>query len=375
MPGSVRGTKGKEGSSEQASNNTPLSKSWIGGSFGIVLTILVVIISIQAMIDCDLLLYFLPYDDKNTLQNKNIPFPGHFRDQVIWITGASSGIGAALALDLVKGGAKVIISARREEQLISVQKQASKMFPPSEGFHPIHVMPLDVLDYQAQESVTKSILESFGNIDTLVLNAGRSQRSLAVDFNLAGTKDLFELNFFSYVSLTKLVLPSMQKRRSGHIVVISSLAGKMGVPISSSYSSTKFALSGFFDAVRAEVSRDNIHITMVCPGPVQSEIVANAMLADLATPSGTALHSIKNEDNEKKMTTERCTYLISKAMKFKLDEVWISQQPYLALTYLSTYAPGIMRQLWKKVIGPARVKAMLQGGDVYDVKQLFGMKK
>lgn len=306
-------------------------------------------------LDCDVLLYVLPFDDKAASTS--------FKEQIVWITGASSGIGAALVMDMVKGGAKVIISARREEQLLAVQKKAAEEYPNS---HPVFVMPLDVINASAREEATAKILQTFGHIDVLVLNAGRSQRALATEFELESTRDLFELNFFSYVALTKLVLPSMQARRSGTIVVMSSLAGKMGVTISSSYSASKWALHGYFDALRSEVSRDQITVTLVCPGPVQSEIAQMSMKS--------AARIVHIENNDKKMATERCTYLVAKAIHHKLDEVWISNQPFLLFTYLSTYAPGIFRQLYKRVVGPGRVKALVGGGDVYDVKSLLGFK-
>jgi len=324
--------------------------------FGVVLA---VVIAIQALIDCDLGLFIAEklYDG-----SKGQPF----KDQVVWITGASSGIGASLALDMVEGGARVIVSARRVEEMVKVQKEAAKRYPSA---HAIEVIPLDVTDADAQKAALSAVLESYGKVDALILNAGRSQRALAVDFTVAETKSLFDLNVFSYMEFTRLILPHMQKRRSGKIVVMSSLAGKMGVPISSSYSATKWALHGYFDAIRSEVSRDGIKVLVVCPGPVKSEIVAKAMYSE------SAARSVGSDDNEKKMPTERCTRLVAAAMYFGLSEVWISFQPFLFFTYLSEYSPFLARQLWTRVVGPARVKTMLEGGDVFDVKKIFGLTK
>jgi len=317
---------------------------------------------LQALIDADVGLWFL---DKFYTSSPTVAKP--FKDHVVWITGASSGIGAALAHDMVEGGAKVIISARRQDQLMEVQKSAANKYPESGGYHAIDILPLDVTDLPAQAVALEKVMGKYGHLDTLVLNAGRSQRALAVDFPLTDTKSLFDLNVFSYMELTRLVLPHMQKRHAGKIVVMSSLAGKMGVPISSSYSASKFALHGYFDAIRAEVSRDGVKVLMVCPGPVKSEIVAKAMY------SKTAAGSVGSDDNEKKMPTERCSRLVASAMYFGLSEVWISHQPFLLFTYLSEYCPFLARQLWTGVVGPARVKTMLEGGDVFDVRKLFGL--
>lgn len=155
--------------------------------------------------------------------------------KVVWITGGSSGIGAQLAGELVREGAQVILSARREAELEAVAASCIGKLKP-------FVLPLDVLDYDAQAKAYAQVIEKFGRIDSLVLNAGRSQRSLAEDFPLSGTKEIFELNVFSTINLAKLALPHMIERRSGQLVVVSSLAGKIATPISSSYSGTKFAL-------------------------------------------------------------------------------------------------------------------------------------
>ena len=128
-------------------------------------------------------------------------------------------------------------------ELADVKALAATTYPSSPA---IDVLPLDVLDSSAQQAAYKSIIDKYKHIDVVVLNARRSQRSLAMDFDVDQTRDLFNLNFFSYVSTTKLVVPDMQKRKSGKIVVMSSLAGKMGVTVSSSYSATKFALHGYF---------------------------------------------------------------------------------------------------------------------------------
>ena len=140
---------------------------------------------------------------------------------------------------------------------------------------PISV-PLDVLSFEKQKEAHDTIIKKFGKIDSIVLNAGRTQRSLALDTDISQTKEILELNFFSTVNLARIVLKDMALKKSGNVIVISSVAGKFGVPISSSYSASKFALQGYFDSLRAEVSSQGIHVTTVCPGPVESEIADHA---------------------------------------------------------------------------------------------------
>jgi dehydrogenase/reductase SDR family protein 7 len=128
----------------------------------------------------------------------------------IWITGASSGIGARLACDLTEKGAQVIVSARRIEQLNDVSKRCS-------GKHIPYVLPLDVLDLESHETAFNKIIGVFGKVDSLVLNAGRSQRNPAIDTPFNVTTSIMELNFFSVVHLAKVVLPSMINRKSGQV--------------------------------------------------------------------------------------------------------------------------------------------------------------
>lgn len=141
-----------------------------------------------------------------------------------------------MALALTRAGAQVIISARRANQLEEVANLCAEV-----GKKP-YVLPLDITNEEAQRAAYDEIVAKFGIIDSLVLNAGRSQRATAMDTSLKETRDLFELNVFSFISLTKIVVPSMIERRTGQIVVISSVSGKIGVAGLSSYASTKFAL-------------------------------------------------------------------------------------------------------------------------------------
>jgi dehydrogenase/reductase SDR family protein 7 len=319
----------------------------MGYFYTVFLVAVAVYIKLFLLTDCDPALQVLPYSslDKS------------FTNKVIWITGASSGIGASLAQELTAGGAKTILSARRIDQLEDVANKCALL-----GERPF-VVPFDMTDFDEHDKAFNLIIEKFGRIDVLVLNAGRSQRALAMDTDIKDTKALMDLNFLSFVSLAKLVVPTMTSSESGgQVVVVSSLTGRIGTPIASSYSASKHALHGYFDALRGEVNFKGVNIQIVCPGPVESEIAL------------TAIRSSKTEvtPDEKKMPTERCTFLMAKGMKWKLDETWISNQPFLAIMYITTYLPFTFRQLNKYVIGPSRVKTLEVGGDVYSMKNFFG---
>lgn len=314
----------------------------------VAITVAIVALAVFFKSDCDLFLFF-----------SKIPNPqSAFDANVVWITGASSGIGAALAKELTKAGAQVVISARRVEQLEQVAAECVG------GKKPM-VVPLDVTDLQSHQEAYDKIVQEFGRVDMLVLNAGRSQRNPAVETPFDVTKSIMELNFLSVVHLAKVVLPSMVARKSGHLVLMSSLSGRMGTPLASSYSASKYAMHGYFDALRSEVAGDNITVSIVCPGPVESEIHLTTYRKQDTPPA----------PEGKKMSTLRCIELVMRGLYYKVDEMWISDQPFLFFTYLNVYFPWVSRQLFK-VVGPLRVKILKEGGNIYDVKNIiFNMKK
>ncbi|XP_067098878.1 dehydrogenase/reductase SDR family member 7 isoform X2 [Osmerus mordax] len=194
---------------------------------------------------------------------------------VVWITGASSGIGEELAYQLAGCGSSLILSARRTDELNRVKLGCLKCSDLQD--EDILVLPLDLLERESHDAKTKAAFQHFGRIDILINNGGRSQRSLFVETSVDVYQALMDLNFLGTVSLTKQVLLHMTQRGSGSIVTISSVAGLIGVPLSTGYSASKHALQGFFNSLRTELSdHPKILISTVCPGPVQSQVVQNA---------------------------------------------------------------------------------------------------
>jgi dehydrogenase/reductase SDR family member 7B len=192
-----------------------------------------------------------------------------FQNQVVWITGASSGIGEALVYAFLQKGAKVIISARRIAELERVKAQTN-----SEN---VYILPMDLIENETFSQKTAEALAAFGQIDVLVHNGGISQRSWVRETDMSVHRRIMEVDYFSYVGLTRELLPHFTQRRSGHFVVISSVMGKLGTPMRSAYAAAKHALHGFFDCLRAEVWQDNIQVTVICPGFVQSQVTMNAL--------------------------------------------------------------------------------------------------
>lgn len=306
--------------------------------------------------DADLLLFLSP----------KYP-PQAFSGQVVWIIGASSGIGAYLAVDFASTGAQVVLSARRVEMLENLVKEIQAKHPTAPA--PL-VLPLDATNFELHEPTLQTVLSKFGKVDQLILNAGIGQAQEALTTPFEDTQKFINLNFMSLVSIAKVTLPSMVKQRSGHILVISSLAGVFGTPLMSSYSASKFALHGYFNALRSEVSElYNISITIACPGPVESEI-HDKLVKDSSLPG---------EQRVQMMTTQRCSDLILTGLYHKLSYLWIADFTYVSAAYLAQYTPGFGRFIVKTFAGPMRIYAATTGGQVFDpvyvVKiLLLGMK-
>ena len=193
-----------------------------------------------------------------------------FQDKVVWITGASSGIGEALAVAFSREGAKLVLSSRNAAELERVRKECAA---PDRHL----VLPLDLTQQDAIDRAAAEVLKHFQRVDVLVHSGGVSQRSLVIETDLATDRAIMDLNFFGTVALTKAVLPSMLARKSGHIVPISSVIGHVGVPLRSAYAASKHALHGFFDTLRAETEKDGIRVTIVCPGYVRTKVSENAL--------------------------------------------------------------------------------------------------
>lgn len=200
-----------------------------------------------------------------------------FKGRVVWITGASSGIGAALALKFAAAGAKLILSSRQEQALLDLR---DKCLAHGSDMESILVLPLDITDQASLDDKFSTALSFAGRIDLLLNNAGVSQRSTLLTTDMATYRDLFEVNVFGQIALTKLVVPLMIEQGGGHIAVTASVAGKIGVPFRTGYCATKHAMMGFFDSLRSEVSHHNIKITTITPGYIRTNISQNALRGD-----------------------------------------------------------------------------------------------
>jgi short-subunit dehydrogenase len=198
-------------------------------------------------------------------------FPG----QSVWITGASSGIGRALAVAMAREGAELLLSGRNETALAETAAACGGA----------QVLPFEATALETLPQVVETALQRMGRIDMLVNNAGISQRSLALDTGFEVYRQLMEVDFFAPLRLTQLVLPHMVARRRGALVNNASIAGKFGSPMRTGYCAAKHALIGWSDALRAEIAQYGVAVHVITAGYVQTDVARNALTGD-GTPSG-----------------------------------------------------------------------------------------
>jgi dehydrogenase/reductase SDR family protein 7B len=258
-------------------------------------------------------------------------------DKIVWITGASSGIGEALVYAYNAAGAKLIISSRNGDQLSRVKSNCKDNFN-------VRILQLDLEDNNSLSSKAEDAIRIFGRIDILINSGGISQRSLALETDVNTEKRFLDINFWGTVTLSKAVLPRMIAQNSGSIVCISSLVGKFGTRYRSAYAASKHALHGYFDSLRIELENPNIHIMLACPGFVRTNVTINALTADGST-QGTM-----DDAQENGMSPEKCAKLMIKAINAKKEEVYIGGKETNGVL-LKRFFP----KLFSKIIRKAKV--------------------
>ncbi len=258
----------------------------------------------------------------------------YFQNKNIWITGASSGIGRAFAIQLSALGAFVILSSRNTEKLKQVQ---------SELQHPIKsfIFAIDMEDEKSIAEASKKILDQY-EVDILIHGAGISQRSSCLETSFETEDKIMKTNFQGVTRLTKPVLNSMSQRRKGHFVILSSVSGKIGTPFRSSYAASKHALHGYFDSLRAEESDNGISVTIICPGYINTNISQNALLGD-GSP-----HVKKDANSENGMNVDLFVKKALKAISQKKSEVNIGGKEIFGII-LKRFLPNILNRIVKNI--------------------------
>lgn len=259
-------------------------------------------------------------------------------NKTIWITGASSGIGEALAYALNKKKAKLILSARRSEELERVQQNCQN---PED----VKILPLDLTDTDSLNEKVEKAISCFGQVDMLINNGGISQRSLIKDTDLSVDRRVMEVNYFGTIALTRALLPHMIERQSGHMVVVTSAVGIITTKFRSGYAASKHALHGFFDTLRIEHHDDNIDVTIVCPGFIQTAITMNALMGD-----GNPQQKMDQVTAEG-MPADKFARKMVRALEARKEEVYIGGDKEKLAIYLKRFWPT----LFSKMIRNAKV--------------------
>ena len=260
----------------------------------------------------------------------------NFQNKTIWITGASSGIGEALAVEWSTFKPTLILSGRNVEKLEEVRDKCTALGAKA------HIVKLDLTDTASIKTASEEVFAKIATVDILVNNGGISQRSMAIETPMEVDKTVMETNFFGAVNLTKMVLPAMVKNGGGHIVVISSVVGKFGFPLRTAYSASKHALQGYFDSLRAEMTPDNINVTMVSPGRIYTNISLNAIDKDGRK------HGVMDPGQVKGMPADKCAQKIISAVNRNKKDILIGKTELL-MVFFRKYIPALYYKMASNV--------------------------
>lgn len=251
-----------------------------------------------------------------------------FTEKTIWITGASSGIGKAVAIKLSKENTHLILSDINEKGLREVADICKKNGCTTK------IAPVDLSDEKSVNSVIMRVIDKKTTIDCLYHFAGISQRSLVRETPIFVDRKIFEINFFGAVALTKAVLPEMINNGGGQIAVTSSIVGKFGFPYRSSYSATKHALHGFFESLRAENKHNNIQVSIIIPGRVKTNISINAINKDGKT------HAKMDDGQDSGITAEKAAGIICRNLKKNKKEILVGGKE-LMMVHIRRFLPRL----------------------------------
>lgn len=257
--------------------------------------------------------------------------------ETVWITGASSGIGEACAYRWAEGGARLVLTATNAEKLASVAAKCREKGAPD-----VAVFPYDLSHPEGIPALARDAWEAFGDLSTIFLNAGISQRTSVEDTSMEMVRTLMEIDYFAPVAIAKEILPLMVARGDGHIAVTTSIAGRFGFPLRCGYCSAKSALYGFFESLQAEYYDKGIRVTLVCPGRVRTNISLRAL------DKGGKPHGKMDPGQAGGITTEKAARIIVKAIHKSRREVLVGGKE-LIMVHIKRFFPGLCARLLRKL--------------------------
>lgn len=248
---------------------------------------------------------------------------------VVWITGASSGIGEACAYRYASSGATLVLTSSSAGKLAAVEAECR-----GKGAAQVLSLPYDLQNPEGMEQLVETAWTAFGGVDILFCNAGVSQRTKVADTSMDTVRKIMEINYFAPVGIVKAILPRMLSAGGGHIAVTTSIAGRFGFPLRCAYSSSKHALYGFFETLRAEYGRRGITVTIVCPGRVRTNISVNALAG------GGERYGVMDPGQEKGISADAAAKKIVKAIRRGRREVLVGGGELL-MVYVKRFFPGL----------------------------------
>jgi short-subunit dehydrogenase len=259
------------------------------------------------------------------------------RGKVIWITGASRGIGAALAEEFSRQGARLLLSAPAGEQA-GLDQTRQRCTSPS--VH--HLVPFDLTEPEEIATAHRRAIELAGRIDILINNAGMTHRSRILETSLDVDRRIMEVNYFGPVALTKLVVPEMIRQGSGQVVAIASVLGLIATPQRSAYIAAKHALNGFFEALRTETADQGIDVTLVFPGFVNTDISAHALTGDGGT------YGRQDPGQATAMSPAELALRVVAGVAAREPRLLIAGKEK-ALVYLGRFSPALVSQIVRRI--------------------------
>ncbi|XP_065091882.1 dehydrogenase/reductase SDR family member 7-like [Ochlerotatus camptorhynchus] len=298
--------------------------------------------------------YFLDSDFELYLLSKLGKPVESLRGKVVWITGASSGIGRDLAIILAKHSVRLCLSSRKQSELMKVKKDC---LDASRGYlhsNDIFVMPMDMLEIESHQKYFDNVIDHFKTLDILVNNAGRSQRAEWNTIQLKVDRELFELDVFAVVNMSRIALNYfVTNGLQGHIAVTSSVTGLVGFPNSATYTAAKHALHGYFETLQNEGF--GIDVTIFCPGPTATNFLQECF----TSTSGEKFSKPVNAD-DRRLTSERCAELYAIALANKTPLSWAGTRPMNFIFYIGCYYPNVKRCLIN-TLGMANIDRLRNG--------------
>ncbi|XP_074602429.1 dehydrogenase/reductase SDR family member 7-like [Brevipalpus obovatus] len=273
------------------------------------------------------------------------------RGKVIWITGSASGIGQSVAFELANCGCKLALSDVNESGLAETVSRCISLGVPKDD---VLTLPFDLKNSSIHQKIYDEIINYFGRIDVFVHNAGIAQRSAFHEIDIQVDREIFEINVFSGVNLSRLLVRHWyESNYPGQIVVTSSITGKFALTNSASYTASKHALVGYYECLRNESYGKNVKVTILCPGPTESQGLPSSFTGKYGERYGRDFPR-----RGRRISAERQARMYAVAIVNKVEEAWTSLPPFLYYCYLFQYFPTIMKRIYPRFLADTKIASV-----------------